>query len=123
MNKVFIAILVVAAVSSLLGQEQSAFLPQNLGAAINSEWDELSPVVSPDGKTVYFVRPNHPENKYGEFDSQDIWYSQYKDGSWTRAQRILELNIGRYNAILALADSGRTALLNGVFNKKGTFWK
>ena len=30
--------------------------PENLGAAINTEDLELAPIISPDGKTLYFVR-------------------------------------------------------------------
>jgi outer membrane protein OmpA-like peptidoglycan-associated protein len=104
-------------------QEQSAFLPQNLGQSINSTYDELNPVISPDGKTLYFVRANHWENTYGSFDSQDIWFSELQNGNWTPAKRISELNIGRYNAVLSVTHDGKTVLINGVYNKKGTFWK
>ena len=123
-KSLLVSILFLVVGLNLKAQPQtSSFVPQNLGSEINSEYDELNPVVSPDGKTIYFVRSNHPENKYGEFDSQDIWCSELINGSWTRAQRIPELNIGRYNAILSLTDEGKTVLLNGVYNKKGTFWK
>lgn len=103
--------------------QQSSFLPQNLGPTVNSEYDEINPVISPDGKTLYFVRVNHPENEYGAFDSQDIWYSELRDGKWTNAKRDLDLNIARYNSVVAIIDGGQTIIVNGVFNKAGTFWK
>lgn len=108
---------------SFTSAQQSSFLPQNLGPAVNSEYDEINPVISPDGKTLYFVRVNHPENTYGAFDSQDIWYSEWKNGKWTQAKRDLDLNIARYNSVVAVIDGGETLIINGVFNKAGTFWK
>jgi hypothetical protein len=36
--------------------------PENLGKNINSSASELAPVISPDGKTIYFTRERHPEN-------------------------------------------------------------
>src|SRR5688500_5144742 len=104
-------------------QERSAFLPLNLGQAINSTYDELNPVISPDGKTLYFIRANHYENTFGSFDSQYIWCSELQNGNWYAARRISELNIGRYNAVLSVTHDGKTVLINVIYNKKGTFWK
>jgi outer membrane protein OmpA-like peptidoglycan-associated protein len=118
----FVWILLFAVVAPSFCQT-SSFLPKNLGPGINSDYDELNPVISADGKTIYFIRSNHPENTYGAFDSQDIWYSELRNGAWSPAKRLTELNIGRYNAVLDISDDGKVLLLNGVFNNKGTFWK
>ena len=105
--------------------QQSSFLPQNLGEAVNSYYSEVNPIMSPDGTTLYFVRLNHPENKYGEENSQDIWYTTMnEDGSWNEAKRLPDnVNIGRYNSILSLSEDGKTALINGIYDKNGTIWK
>lgn len=115
----------VAVMITIAGHaQQSAFVPSRLGDGINTEYDEINPVMSPDNRTLYFVRVNHPENTYGASDSQDIWMSTRKpDGAWSPAVRVSELNIGRYNAILSLSADGTTALLNGIYNKKGNIWK
>ncbi len=103
---------------------QSSFLPNNLGESVNSTYNEINPVLSPDGKTIYFVRVNHPENTFGAIDSEDIWFSTLQaDGTWSTAQRDLTLNVGRYNGVLSLSPDGNTAVINGVYNKSGTFWK
>src|SRR5688572_20153413 len=115
MRRLLILFLISSAQFTLA--QQSSFLPEKLMEAINSEYDELNPVLSPDGLTLYFVRSNHPENKYGEFDSQDIWFSQFQNGAWIPAKRLSELNIGRYSAVLSAYDDGKTLLLNGVYNK------
>ena len=91
---------------------------------MNSSYPEINPVLSPDGNELYFVRANHPKNTFGEKDSEDIWYSKRgEDGKWSEAVRIPELNIGKYNAVFAVTDDGNSVLINGVYNKKGTYWK
>jgi outer membrane protein OmpA-like peptidoglycan-associated protein len=103
---------------------QNGSLPENLGPSINSVYDEINPVISPDGKTLFFTRVNHPENTFGENDSEDIWFSTLQtDGTWSSATRLLHLNIGRYNAVLSVSEDGNTLLLNGVYNRKGNAWK
>ncbi len=109
----------------LQGQAQDPFYPRNLGEAINSIYSEIKPVLTPDGNTLYFVRVDHPGNKFGEMGSQDVWFStRSEDGSWIEAQRMPdEINIGRYNSVLSVTDQGKTLLINGTYNKQGTYWK
>jgi len=103
---------------------QSTFAPQNLGKSVNSEYSEINPVISVDGKTLFFSRANHPENTLGKINTQDIWFSTLNDdGTWSEAQRLpKEVNIGRYNAILSALDDGKTYLINGVYNRRGKVW-
>lgn len=103
---------------------QSTFAPQNLGSTVNSEYSEINPVLSIDGKTLYFSRVNHPDNTFGRTNSQDVWFSTLNDdGTWSQAKRLpKEVNIGRFNAILAALSDGKTYLINGVYNKRGTLW-
>jgi outer membrane protein OmpA-like peptidoglycan-associated protein len=109
---------------SLQLNAQSSFLPKNIGSAVNSQYDEINPVISNDGKILFFVRVNHPENTFGTNDSQDIWYSVLKsDSTWSLAVRMENLNNARYNSVLGISGDGKTLLLNGVFNNQGTFWK
>ncbi|MBX7124530.1 MAG: OmpA family protein [Cyclobacteriaceae bacterium] len=122
LNLFLMALLSVLAAGQLTWA-QSSFLPQNLGKTVNSGYDETNPVVTPDGKTLFFVRANHPNNNYGSFDSQDIWFSEWINEQWSEARLVPGLNNARYNAILSISPDGRTILLNGVFNKKGTFFK
>lgn len=122
--KVCIALVGAWVINLQLLSGQSSFLPQNLGASVNSTYDEINPVLSPDGKTLYFVRVNHPENTFGAEDSEDIWFSELQpDGTWSIARRDPSLNVSQYNSILSISPDGKKALINGVFNKDGTFLK
>lgn len=121
MQRVIVFVLATVAMANLRAQ---SFTPENMGTAVNSVYDDIDPVISPDEQTLFFVRVNHPENTYGAHDSEDIWFSEKQyDGTWSEAKRIPSLNIGRYNAVLSISADGKTLLLNGVFNKRGTLWK
>ena len=103
---------------SLLAQKA----PENLGSAVNSEYSELNPVISPDGRTLYFGRKSHPSNRYGVkgsetiSGSQDIWFSEKVGDTWSSARRISEvLNRDQYNTILSISPDGQTILLKGAY--------
>ncbi len=96
--------------------------PENLGSAVNSEFSELNPVISPDGRTLYFGRKNHPANRYGVkgsetiAGSQDIWFSEKVGDTWSTARRLSEvLNRDQYNTILSISPDGQTILLKGAY--------
>ena len=64
-------------------------LVERLDENVNSEASELNPILSPDGKTLYFSRKNHPENIGGVKDTEDIWYSeQDENGNWQLAKNM-----------------------------------
>ncbi len=104
---------------------QHLYATEKMSAAINSPYPEINPVISPDGKTLYFVRENHPENTFGTHQTQDIWFSELQeDGNWSEAARMPDhLNKNRYNAVFGVFDDGNSLLLNGRYNKAGTIWK
>ncbi len=52
--------------------------PQNLGPHVNTPFDEETPMIHPDGKTLYFSSEGH--NSMGRMD---VFYTQkYPDNSW-----------------------------------------
>ena len=62
---------------------------EQLDKNVNSDYSELNPLLSPDGKTLYFSRKNHPENMGGVNDKEDIWYSELgPDGKWALAKNM-----------------------------------
>ena len=96
--------------------------PESIGSAVNTEYSELNPVMSPDGKILFFGRKNHPQNKFGMAGteqvagSQDIWYSESLMGAWTTARRMSEaLNRDQYNTIYSVSPDGQTILVKGAY--------
>jgi OmpA-OmpF porin, OOP family len=105
-------ILLLLLSSSLFSQKL-----EQLGSSINTEYNELNPVVSPDSKTLYFVRVSHPSNNFGAKGSQDIWYSELRDdGIWTIARRMPNtVNKDQYNDLFSITPDGNTILVSGAY--------
>ncbi|MDN4164185.1 OmpA family protein [Cytophagales bacterium LB-30] len=92
----------------------------NLGTNINTEYVETKPVISPDGKLLFFVRQNFPGNVGGERDVQDIYFSEQVDGKWTEAKNIGEPLNNRYpNGVSSVTPEGHLLLIN-TYEDNGT---
>lgn len=94
----------------------STMKPVNLGPNINGAFDDLLPVISPDGKTLFFCRGNSPENIGG--GKQDIWYSERQaDGTWGMAKNIgVPLNNRENNFLCAITPDGNTVLISDAYS-------
>lgn len=57
--------------------------PENLGAPVNTEYDEDAPFLSDDGQTLYFASRGHPG--YGNFD---IYKSAFTNGKWAQPENL-----------------------------------
>ena len=92
-------------------------IKENMGAAINSPYSEVNPIISPDGKSVYFVRINHPNNDRKEAYNESCWYSKLDTNSiWTQAQEMpKEFNLSPTNSILSVTPDGNTFLIRGAY--------
>ncbi len=97
---------------------------EKLSTNVNSNYIEHSPLLSPDGKRLYFSRQYHPENLGGVNDNEDIWYSELDEetGEWLPAKNIGKpLNNEGPNFISSIVQQGdKTILLLGNrYEKKG----
>ena len=94
----------------------SGIVIEALDKNVNSEYSELNPLLSPDGKTLYFSRKNHPGNIGGVTDKEDIWYSELDStGHWELAKNLgPEFNNESPNfvsAIQSVTPDGKTAIM------------
>jgi WD40-like Beta Propeller Repeat len=73
--------------------------PEKLGPEINSEFSEVAPAISPDGKTLVFAStaaPEDPERRRPQdliaggkpYPRQDLYISFKPDGHWTPARHL-----------------------------------
>lgn len=92
---------------------------ENMGKAINTpDHIECYPVISPDGKTLYFSRDDGPSG------DEDIYYSQLdENGIWNKAVPLTALNDGNINIISYIYPDGNTILLHGSNNHGPTYSK
>lgn len=88
--------------------------PDRLSATVNSVYNELKPLVTPDGKTLLFSRQYHPGNTGGEDDPEDIWFSQWDEekGEWMEAINMGgPLNTIGPNYISSITPDGNTVII------------
>ncbi len=82
-----LSILAILASFSLFSQTDSS-KHINLGTNVNSSVDEIGPVISADGKTLFYSRYSHKDN-WAPYGKHDAWMSMLNpDGTWGMAQHI-----------------------------------
>lgn len=92
--------------------------PERLDTVINSVYNEINPVLSPDGRTLYFTRANHPANAGGKKDPGDIWLSTLGDNGWSDARRLDgPVNNRNFNAIIGFSKDGAKMYLHNQYKK------
>ncbi len=125
-NFIYITVL-FCATSTLWGQKLSAsFAPSVIADSISTDqFDEMNPIYSEDTKTLYFTRSNHPDNKFGKNNSQDVWSTQLlTDSTWSVPTRLPEvINNSRFNNVLSVQDHGQALLISGNYTYKGKWFK
>jgi outer membrane protein OmpA-like peptidoglycan-associated protein len=89
----------------------AAFKKENLGDRVNSSQDELGPIISTDGKTIYFARQNVADNVGGEQDGEDVWYSKFERGLWGFARNMgKSLNSSIADNLISVGADNNTML-------------
>jgi outer membrane protein OmpA-like peptidoglycan-associated protein len=118
------SLLILLAVAPLLstGQPIPTFEedPENLGPGVNSEYDEVNPVITPDGAGLYINRKNHPDNTNGD-DNDDIWFATRIDkNKWGKASNAgPPLNNGNHNFVSAVTPDGHQLLVANLYRPNG----
>ncbi|MCX7879247.1 MAG: OmpA family protein [Ignavibacteria bacterium] len=94
--------------------------PRNLGPKINSPYQELAPVVTPDGKRIYFTREGHPSN-IGNAKRQDIWFSEVASNfDFTQAEILkAPINNEYHNFAFGTTPDGLSLILGNVYLPSG----
>ncbi|MFN8340132.1 MAG: OmpA family protein [Cyclobacteriaceae bacterium] len=112
MKSVVITVLILAMSCQGFSQSGVRLTPPH------SAWDEMCPVLSPDGRELYFVMARHPLNTAGKKDPGDIWVTRNQNGVWSAPEPVSALNHGGYNAILGFGLSGNQVYLAGHYDGK-----
>lgn len=93
----------------------------NLGTSINSQYSELAPIISPDGRQLYIVRKYHPLNT-GEQNKDDIWFSeQTTEGKWARVQQLPEpINNSAHNQCIGISEDRQFIFLGSEYDAQSS---
>ncbi len=99
-------------------------IKENLGKSINSKYEEVAPVITPDGRTLYFTRDGHDLNA-GKYKRQDVWFSTLNnDGTWTEAINLKNpINDDNDNAATTISADGKALYLINIYSPDGTLRK
>ena len=105
-------------------ESNAEFFRENLGKSINTVYNEICPIISPDGKKIYFTRANDPNN-IGKQKNQDIWFSTLNDDkTWSKSVIFPEpINNSENNAICGISPNGKSILLNNIYGIDGQMEK
>ncbi|WP_299251309.1 OmpA family protein [uncultured Cytophaga sp.] len=102
---------------------KSNMIAKKMGDQVNSTYMEIGPLISPDGKTLYFSRRGDPKDVGGKHDEEDIWYSNWNA---TTKQWDVAVNMGPPlnnefpNFINSISPDGNTILLGNIYLSDGT---
>jgi OOP family OmpA-OmpF porin len=120
MKFLYLPLFLLACLSSLAQEISPRYELVKMNDNVNTRYNEVSPVISPDGKSLYFFVSNHPENNYGKDNSQDIWVSTLDDkGEWTKAKHLgSPFNQNRFNQVFSFLPDG-SLFIRGGSGKKG----
>jgi hypothetical protein len=121
--RIFVSILLVLfGAVSVLSQELTFSEPIKLGSNVNSEAEELNPLISADGKTLYFSRAFYDGNTGGKYAGTDIWVSKKDDqGQWLPSVKMGNgWNNKLSNSVIGInQDHSIVYLLNAYSNRSG----
>src|SRR5262245_30395647 len=121
----YILIFIVLMPLLATGQVWDFSAPEKLPANVNTDYEEASPLLAPDGKTLYFSRLLYPQNDGGKFSGSDIWVSSFeRKNVWSQASSS-RLNDKGNNAVVGLNADGQTIYLlstTGASRPSGIFF-
>ncbi|MCL5990720.1 MAG: hypothetical protein M1419_01280, partial [Bacteroidetes bacterium] len=94
--------------------------PERLSTSVNSRYDELSPIISPDGKKLFFTRESHPEN-IGIQKKEDIWMSEVDSLENFREAVNLgsPINNDNNNFACSITPDGNSLLVGNIYLPNG----
>lgn len=93
---------------------------ENLGSAVNTHYSEVQPVISHDGKTLFFTRKEYPKNTGSLND--DVYYStKDANNTFTTAQNLGKpINNSDYNSVAGFSADQKRMVAFGKYNANGT---
>jgi outer membrane protein OmpA-like peptidoglycan-associated protein len=109
--------------SAINSEADITIVKENLGQQVNSRFEETKPILSPDGKCLYFARKHSPENIGGSNDPQDIWMATSENGSrWSTGKNLgRSINTRQADNLCAVIDNNTFAFFISSGKNKGNF--
>jgi len=98
-------------------------LLENHDKHLNTAYTEISPSISADGKSMFFIRTKHPMNYNGAIKSQDIWMSDISNGleGATAIHLDKPFNQSINNSVAGVSPDGNTLMIKGRYSESGEY--
>ncbi len=103
-------------------------IPEKLSLSVNSEAEEGMPLLSPDGKLLFFSRALHTENVGGKYTGHDIWISEQIGRDWKKADNrkaglnnkdnTVVIGVNGSGDVLYLMDASSSKKVGGIYFSK-----
>jgi outer membrane protein OmpA-like peptidoglycan-associated protein len=101
-------------IADSLSQNELNVIIENLGNAVNTPYNDYSPIISADGNTLIFTsnRTDDPARAKANANYEDIYVSNKTASGWT-APKLISANVNiKYNdAAASLSPDGKTLFL------------
>ncbi|MCR5454752.1 MAG: OmpA family protein [Bacteroidales bacterium] len=95
-------------IAAMLRAPGNKYKTTALPKTINTDHLEYAPVITPDGKTLYFCGTDRPDN----IGNEDIFVAEYSGGTWQQAKSFDQFNTPFGNeAPLAVSPDGNMLLI------------
>jgi Tol biopolymer transport system component len=105
--KIFGFVLLTFFTSASFAQQFEFCDVTKLGGGINSPAEESMPLLSADGKKLYFTRALSDQNEGGIYGGQDVWVSEFARGTWNKATNKLSINTKDNNTVIGVDKDGK----------------
>jgi len=101
-------------IADSLSQNELNVIIENLGNAVNTPYNDYSPIISADGNTLIFTsnRTDDPAKAKANANFEDIYVSYKNAGGWSEPKLISSnVNIKYNDAAASLSPDGKTLFL------------
>jgi outer membrane protein OmpA-like peptidoglycan-associated protein len=96
---------------TLLKLKEEELIIKNLGSSINTESPEYLPVITADGKKMYFTG----YDRKGKIGLEDVFVSEMIDGKWSNAEIIGNINTKSNESVDGISADGNRLVFFGNF--------
>jgi len=94
--------------------DKSQIIKEKLPYPINTEAEELMPIVSYDGKSLYFTRNEGNER------AQEIWRSSLENEHWGNPKKLgFPLNTPGHNNVMGISTDNAKLILSNTYSEDG----
>lgn len=115
--KIKFTIAIVFALANAVSAQPLLSKSQNSG----TPYDELNPVLTPDGRTLFITIANHPQNAGGRKDPGDIWYcTMGENDTWSEPIHAgPAINDRSFNGVAGFTSNGGEMILLSHYDPAG----